>query len=77
MPHNMKARIEEEAKNGDFASVSDFLRDLVRDYLEDKRIERLVLEGLSDKNATPLTKQDFLDMKAELSEYIKKTESSS
>lgn len=71
IPEQMKTDIEEEVRTGKFASVSDFIRDLVRDYLEDKRIENLVLEGLRDKNVSPLTKQDFKDMKSELEEYLK------
>lgn len=71
MPPAMKARVEEEVATGDFASTSDFIRDLIRDYMEDKRIERLVLEGLNDRNISPLTKMDFVDMKRDLVEHFK------
>ena len=38
LPEAMKAEIEKEVKTGRFASTSDFVRDLVRNYLDDKRI---------------------------------------
>lgn len=71
MPPAMKAMVEEEVENGNFASTSDFIRDLIRDYLEDKRIEALVLEGLKDKKTSPLTKKDFIEMKRDLSSKLK------
>lgn len=71
MPPAMKARVEEEVATGNFASSSDFIRDLIRDYMEDKRVERLVLEGLNDRNISPLTKMDFVDMKRDLMEHFK------
>ena len=66
LPETMKNQVEEEVTKGRFASTSDFVRDLIRDYLEDKRIERLLIEGLNDSNTTELTSQDFKDMKKEL-----------
>ena len=74
MPPAMKARVEEEVASGSFASTSDFIRDLIRDYMEDKRIESLVLEGLKDRNVSPLTKKDFVEMKRALTESFKDRE---
>lgn len=62
----MKIEVEREVADGHFASTSDFVRDIIRDYLEDKRIERLVVEGLRDTDVTPLTSQDFIEMKEAL-----------
>jgi len=39
--------------------------------MEDKRIERLVIEGLKDKNISPLTKMDFAQMKRDFKERKK------
>jgi antitoxin ParD1/3/4 len=71
MPPAMKTRVEEEVASGNFASTSDFIRDLIRDYMEDKRIERLVIEGLNDRNVSPLTKTDFAQMKRDFKERKK------
>lgn len=66
MPPGMREQIDAEVAAGNFASSSDFIRDLVRNYLDDKRMERLVAAGLKDKNVTPLTKEDFVEMKSSL-----------
>ena len=71
MPPAMKTRVEEEVATGNFASTSDFIRDLIRDYIEDKRIESLVLEGLKDRHVSPLTKMDFVEMKRDIVEHFK------
>jgi hypothetical protein len=39
--------------------------------MEDKRVEQLVLEGLNDKNVTPLIKADFAKMKSNLRNRLK------
>ena len=72
VPKKMKLLIEKEVKTGNFGSTSDFFRDLVRDYLEEKRIEQLIIAGIQDNSTTPLTKQDFIDIKNQLTEHIKR-----
>lgn len=66
MPTSLKAQIEDEVASGKFASSSDFIRDLVRGYLEYKRIEGLVAVGLEDKNVSSLRKSDFEQIKRDL-----------
>ncbi|QQS42611.1 MAG: ribbon-helix-helix protein, CopG family [Acidobacteriota bacterium] len=63
LPESMKTEVEREVAEGHFASTSDFIRDLIRDYLEDKRIERLVVEGLNDPDVSELKSEDFKEMK--------------
>ena len=58
-----------EAKG--YATRSEAIRDLIRDYLEDRRIESLVIEGIKDREVSPLTKMDFVDMKRDLMEHFK------
>ena len=66
LPASMKSQIEKEISQGHFASTSDFVRNLIRDYLEEKRIEKLLVEGLNDSNISELTPKDFKDLKKEI-----------
>ena len=58
----MKQDVDEIIANEGYGNTSEFFRDLVRRYLHDrreKRIEDLLIEGLSSGEATPFTKKDF------------------
>ena len=71
LPASMKSQIEKEISQGHFASTSDFVRNLIRDYLEEKRIEKLLVEGLNDSNISELTPKDFKDLKKEIFAKVK------
>ncbi|MCO6511883.1 MAG: ribbon-helix-helix protein, CopG family [Aridibacter famidurans] len=73
LPESMKTEVEREVAEGHFASTSDFIRDLIRDYLEDKRIERLVVEGLNDPDVSELKSEDFKEMKRVLRMRIERS----
>ena len=74
LPPTMKAQIEEIVSNDGYGNTSEFFRDLVREYLrkrQEKKFEAMVLEAIEENNYSPVTKQDFTDMRSELKEYIK------
>ena len=69
----MKAEVEEIIATEGYGNTSEFFRDLVRDYVKERRerkLEALILEGLNSGPATPLTKADFAEMKRAVSERI-------
>ena len=62
LPDTMKAEVEQVIIQEGYGNTSEFFRDLVRNHLkerEQRRLEKLLLEGLQSGEATPLTKADF------------------
>ena len=62
LPETMKAEVENVVATEGYGNTSEFFRDLVRDYLKERqarKLEALILEGISSGESTPLTKEDF------------------
>ncbi len=67
LPESMRAYVEEQIKNGDYGTVSEYMRDLIRrdrDRKEQNRLESLLLEGLNSGEATPITENDWAEIRA-------------
>ncbi len=66
LPDTMKTEVEEIIATEGYGNTSEFFRDLVRNYLKERRerkIEDLLLEGINSGESTPLTKDDFEKIK--------------
>ncbi len=66
MPKSMKNDVDEIVEAEGYGNTSEFFRDLVRGRLNERtqrRLDELILEGLNSGPATPLTKQDFEDIR--------------
>lgn len=66
LPDTMKTEVEEIIATEGYGNTSEFFRDLVRNYLKERRerkIEDLLLEGINSGESTPLTKGDFEKIK--------------
>ncbi|NJM53293.1 MAG: ribbon-helix-helix protein, CopG family [Blastocatellia bacterium] len=66
LPDSMKTEVEEIIATEGYGNTSEFFRDLVRNYLKERRerkIEDLLLEGITSGESTPLTKEDFAKIK--------------
>ena len=66
LPDKLKAEVEEIIADEGYGNTSEFFRDLVRGYLrqrQERKLESLLLEGLESGKATPLTKNDFENIK--------------
>jgi antitoxin ParD1/3/4 len=67
LPEPLKAFVDAQIATGRYSSVSEYVRELIR---EDERrraqeqLESLLLEGLASEK-TPLTRQDFDDIRRE------------
>ncbi len=73
IPHQQQSLFEEEVKRSGFGTSAEFLRELVLDYLEMRRVESLVIEGLNDPNVERYDKQELEDIKQEILENGKAT----
>lgn len=74
VPDTMKAEVEEIIATEGYGNTSEFFRDLVRDYVKERRqrkLEALILEGINSGPATPLTKADFDEIRRRGIERIK------
>lgn len=73
LPDPLKQFVDEEVREGGFASTSDYMRDLIRQRQRAKAEEtlrRLIAEGLASGPAEPVTKETFAQMRKELRERM-------
>ncbi len=66
LPDVMRTYVEEQVASGGYSTVSEYFRELVRQDQKRKaeeRLQTLLLEGLNSGNATPLTDQDWDDIR--------------
>lgn len=69
LPDSMRAFIEEQTKNGDFSTASEYLRSLIREDQKRKaqeRLETLLLEGLESGDTEKLTPGDWEEVRREV-----------
>lgn len=62
LPESMKAFIEEQVASSGYGTVSEYVRDLIRQDQRRKHKEQLeafLLEGLESGSATPMTSSDW------------------
>ena len=67
MTEELRAYIDERIRCGDFSTPSEYVRALVRadrDLDSQRRLERLLLEGLDSGAATEITPEDWADIKS-------------
>ncbi len=75
----MRAYIEEQVASGNYSTVSEYFRELVRKDQKRKaqeRLEALLLEGLDSGTATPITAQDWEDIRQTVRKRIAKQQGS-
>jgi antitoxin ParD1/3/4 len=66
LPESMKAYIDEQVATGGYGTVSEFFRDLIRQDQKRKAkesLETLLLEGLDSGASTPMSAQDWEDIR--------------
>lgn len=66
LPDQLKDFVDTQVGSGRYSSVSEYVRELIRDDEKRKaqdRIEALLLEGLQSGEATEMTPQDWTDIR--------------
>lgn len=66
LPDTMRDYIEEQVKKGGYGSVSEYIRDLVRQDQKQKaqqHLETLLLEGLDSGTVTPMSDCDWTEIR--------------
>lgn len=68
LPDQLKEFVDVQVGSGRYSSVSEYVRDLIRDDEKRKareRLEALLMEGLKSGEPTEMTRQDWNDIRAE------------
>lgn len=67
LPESMGTYVEEQIKNGDYDTASEYIKDLIRRDRAQKnhdKLEPLLLEGLNSGEATSMTESNWLEIRA-------------
>ena len=75
LPEPLREWIEAQLKRGRYGNASEYLRELIRRDQErqaQERLEELLLEGVKSGSASPLTKQDWAELRANVAERLEK-----
>ena len=68
LPDQLKEFVDDQVGTGRYSSVSEYVRELIRDDEKRKaqeKLEALLIEGLESGEATEMTPQDWADIRAE------------
>lgn len=75
LPEPLREWIEAQIKGGRYGNASEYLRELIRRDQErqaQERLEGLLLEGVKSGPASPLTKQDWAELRADVAQRLEK-----
>lgn len=75
LPKGQKEFVDQQVARGSYASVSDYIRDLIRReqrVLAQEELERQLLEGLNSGPATPMTAKDWKELRQGLLDRFRK-----
>jgi antitoxin ParD1/3/4 len=80
LPKVMKDYVESRVQEGGFSTPSEYMRALVREDQKRKaeeKLEALLLEGIQSGPATPMTPQNWKEIRAEVLRRVQQGESGS
>ena len=73
LPENLKEFVESQVQSGDYASVSEFMRELVRREQKERlreQLEQRLLEGLDSGEGIESTPEMWRKLRAEVREKV-------
>lgn len=73
LPENLKEFVESQVQSGDYSSVSEFMRELVRREQKQRlreRLEQQLLEGLNSGKGIESTPEMWRTLRAEVREKV-------
>ena len=68
LPDQLKEFVDNQVGSGRYSSVSEYVRDLIRDDEKRKtqeKLEALLMEGIQSSGPTEMTRQDWDDIRRE------------
>ena len=80
LPDELKEYVQKQIRKGGYSSVSEYVRELIRNYQRERArqvFEAEVLKGLHSGESEPMTPEDWAEIRAEVTKrYKKKTKKS-
>ena len=77
LPDALRKFLEEQVKKCGYSTASEYVRDLLRAAKQrtaNEHLDRLLLEGLQSGPATPMTSEDWTDIRRELEDFVAKNQ---
>ena len=71
----MREWVEAQIRRGRYGNASEYLRELIRRDQErqaQERLEQLLLDGIKSGPASPLTRQDWVEVRADVARRLEK-----
>ena len=68
LPDQMKNFVDEQVRSGHYSSVSEYVRDLIRDDEKRKaqeKLEAMLMEGIQSSQPTEMTREDWQQIRRE------------
>ena len=68
LPDQLKEFVDNQVGSGRYSSVSEYVRDLIRDDERRKaqeKLEAMLMEGIQTSEPTEMTRQDWADIRQE------------
>ncbi|MEO8096512.1 MAG: type II toxin-antitoxin system ParD family antitoxin [Acidobacteriota bacterium] len=68
LPDQLKEFVDHQVESGRYSTVSEYVRELIRDdekRRSQEKLESLLLEGLQSGKPTEMTRQDWSEIRAE------------
>jgi antitoxin ParD1/3/4 len=68
LPDQLKEFVDEQVGSGRYSSVSEYVRDLIRDDEKRKaqgKLEAMLVEGIQSSKPTEMTREDWADIRKE------------
>ncbi len=75
LPAPLREWIESQIKGGRYGNASEYVRELIRRDQErqaQQRLEQMLLEGVKSGKASPLTRQDWAELRTDVAERLQK-----
>jgi antitoxin ParD1/3/4 len=75
LPKNLKEFVESQVQSGDYSSVSEFMRELVRREQKERlreQLEQRLLEGLNSGEGVESTPETWRDLHQEVRDLARK-----
>ncbi len=75
LPEPLREWVEAQIKRGRYGNASEYLRELIRRDQErqaQERLEQLLLDGIRSGPASPLTKSDWAELRADVTKRLEK-----
>lgn len=75
LPEPLREWVEAQIKRGRYGNASEYLRELIRRDQErqaQERLEQLLIDGIRSGAASPLTKKDWAEVRADVTKRLEK-----